>query len=632
MTPAEENEMWSLFWIDSCLLSIMGSSHHSTPPHPLSDHVDLPSSSSTPSVVAAYAVPTPSFTPNSAANTLSSAPLRKSSAQRQGQASPGPVYSRLRLRGPGIWRRWILIISISILTFHLYRSLAPQDLLSTLPAEWRNDKTLSSILQPVTPESRSKRKKHDPMQWLKDHSSFDRQLPNSYTTRPRAALISLVRNEELDGILQSIRQLEYQWNRRYRYPWIFFNEKPFSDEFMAATSNATDARTEYHVVPREHWSTPTWIDQTRYMDALDYLGTIGVGKGHMLSYHSMIRWQSGFFYHHPALSSYTYYWRIEPDVHFFCPIPYDPFSFLAENDLVYGFNMAILDDARSFTSLWSVTRDFIAANSELVHPDADLDWLLDASNGGEYNNCQFFSNFEIGSLDFWRSAGPSAYFDHLDKNGGFFYERFGDAPVHTLALAMFARKGQVWFFRDVGYQHDIARHCPPASASVTLQGAGIGAGEQAQEEAGGGFGLGPRGANGQYHSEAGAGAVRAAEAAEAARRVRHETTGRPWWNKAWTKAGTQGAGAGARAGASAGAQSEVAGMGVGVGVCACEPTSLDENFYKLVPMESPQVKPGDTCIRLWLGGEWLSKKDGWKQDVERAFGGDGYGGYVLDGM
>jgi hypothetical protein len=362
------------------------------------------------------------------------------------------------------------------------------------------------------------------------------------------------------------------------------------------------------------------------MDALDYLGTIGVGKGHMLSYHSMIRWQSGFFYHHPALSSYTYYWRVEPDVHFFCPIPYDPFSFLAENDLVYGFNMAILDDARSFTSLWSVTRDFIAANSELIHPDADLDWLLDASNGGEYNNCQFFSNFEIGSLDFWRSAGPSAYFDHLDKNGGFFYERFGDAPVHTLALAMFARKDQVWFFRDVGYQHDIARHCPPASASVTLQGAGIGAGEQAREEAGGGFGLGPRGANGQYHS--GAGAVRAAEAAEAARRVRHETTGRPWWNKAWMKAGTQGAGAGA----GAEAQSEVAGIGVGVGVCACEPTSLDENFYKLVPMESPQVKPGDTCIRLWLGGEWLSKKDGWKQDIERAFGGDGYGGYVLDGM
>jgi hypothetical protein len=49
--------------------------------------------------------------------------------------------------------------------------------------------------------------------------------------RPRAALISLVRNSELPGIMQSMRQLEYHWNRKYRYPWIFFNDEPFSEEF-----------------------------------------------------------------------------------------------------------------------------------------------------------------------------------------------------------------------------------------------------------------------------------------------------------------------------------------------------------------------------------------------------------------
>lgn len=240
---------------------------------------------------------------------------------------------------------------------------------------------------------------------------------------------------------------------------------------------------------------------------------------------------------------------------FFCPIPYDPFSFLEQNNLVYGFNMAILDDARSFTSLWSVTRAFIEKYPDLLHPDADLDWLLDRENGGEYNNCQFFSNFEIGSLEFWRSEGPSKYAEWLDKSGGFFYERYGDAPVHTLALAMFAAKGDVWFFRDIGYQHDIARHCPPPSASIPRSP--------------------PKYEDGLHQRE---------------------------------------------------------GLSLDPRQCACEPTSLDANFYKLVPMESPQMKPADTCIRLWLGGRWLAKKEGWKQDVERAFGGDGYGGYVLDGV
>jgi len=40
-------------------------------------------------------------------------------------------------------------------------------------------------------------------------------------------------------------------------------------------------------VSREHWATPEWIDKTRYMDSLDYLGTVGVGKGHLLSYVSI---------------------------------------------------------------------------------------------------------------------------------------------------------------------------------------------------------------------------------------------------------------------------------------------------------------------------------------------------------
>lgn len=68
------------------------------------------------------------------------------------------------------------------------------------------------------------------------------------------------------------------------------------------------------------------------------------------------------------------------------------------------------------------------------------------------------------------------------------------------------------------------------------------------------------------------------------------------------------------------------------GRCSCEPTSIDENFYKLVPLESPQKKPDDTCIRQFLGGDWLKKKSDWSAEVERAYGGDGYHGYEVGGV
>lgn len=47
-------------------------------------------------------------------------------------------------------------------------------------------------------------------------------------------------------------------------------------------------------------------------------------------------------------------------------------------------------------------------------------------NGNEYNLCHFWSNFEIGSLSFYRSEAYQKYFEYLDQTGGFYYE------VHSL--------------------------------------------------------------------------------------------------------------------------------------------------------------------------------------------------------
>jgi alpha 1,2-mannosyltransferase len=46
------------------------------------------------------------------------------------------------------------------------------------------------------------------------------------------------------------------------------------------------------------------------------------------------------------------------------------------------------------------------------------------------------------------------FFEYLDKAGGFYYERWGDAPVHSIGAALFAKKEQIHFFDDIGYRHE----------------------------------------------------------------------------------------------------------------------------------------------------------------------------------
>jgi hypothetical protein len=39
------------------------------------------------------------------------------------------------------------------------------------------------------------------------------------------------------------------------------------------------------------------------------------------------------------------------------------------------------------------------------------------------------------------------------KEGGFFYERWGDAPVHSLAAALFLKPEEIHFFQDIGCKY-----------------------------------------------------------------------------------------------------------------------------------------------------------------------------------
>jgi Glycolipid 2-alpha-mannosyltransferase len=61
----------------------------------------------------------------------------------------------------------------------------------------------------------------------------------------KPAIIALVRNSEWKEMSQSMRELEETFNRKFNYPWIFFNDEPFDDKFKRITSSLTHAQTFY---------------------------------------------------------------------------------------------------------------------------------------------------------------------------------------------------------------------------------------------------------------------------------------------------------------------------------------------------------------------------------------------------
>ncbi|KAJ1796874.1 hypothetical protein LPJ59_003484 [Coemansia sp. RSA 2399] len=281
--------------------------------------------------------------------------------------------------------------------------------------------------------------------------------------KANAAFVILTRNKELNSLRESLIQLEDRFNRRYNYPYVFLNNEPFSDDFKERIKSVVSGECHFGLIPTEHWSYPDYIDQIRAAEARKEMTEQKIIYGGSESYRHMCRYESGFFYRHPLMDQFKWYWRVEPGVKFACDIDYDPFVFMQTNNKKYGFTISLKEYPKTIPTLWDTTTDFMAKNKHLI-PEKNLMDFVTNSKGG-YNMCHFWSNFEIGDLDFLRSEQYTAYFDHLDRAGGFFYERWGDAPVHSLGVAMFLNKDEVHWFDDIGYFHSPLWNCPKGNAN-----------------------------------------------------------------------------------------------------------------------------------------------------------------------
>lgn len=286
--------------------------------------------------------------------------------------------------------------------------------------------------------------------------------------KENATIVMLVRNLELKGALLSMRSLEDRFNRDYKYPWVFLNDVPFDEDFIEQTSQMASGETFYELIPEEDWNPPPHIDLNKLQKNID--NSANVIYGFSKSYRNMCHFNSGFFYKQKRLLDYEWYFRVEPDVEYMCDFLYDPFTLMRTLNKTYGFVLTIPEYINTVPTLWSTVKDFMKEYPQYIHPNSAIDFITTndtdvffnthAISNSEYNLCHFWSNFEIGNLNFFRGEAYELYFNYLDKAGGFYYERWGDAPVHSIALSLLIDKDEIHHFEDIGYYHAPYMSCP----------------------------------------------------------------------------------------------------------------------------------------------------------------------------
>uniref|UniRef100_A0A8H7NIV6 Mannosyltransferase n=1 Tax=Bionectria ochroleuca TaxID=29856 RepID=A0A8H7NIV6_BIOOC len=324
--------------------------------------------------------------------------------------------------------------------------------------------------------------------------------PDTSQPRANAAFVILARNKELDGVLQSMKSVERHFNRWYHYPYVFLNDGEFNETFKETVQKYASSTVEFGKVGPDMWGYPDWVDEKVAKEGIAKQGDAAVMYGGLESYHHMCRFYSGFFYNHPLLLKYEWYWRVEPEITYFCDITYDPFLKMIENNKTYGFTIAVKELRETVPNIFRYASAYKRLNNlksqglwemfvepkeekeeekkdptlpeEIMQSEPGSNALPpidgEAMEGEKYNMCHFWSNFEIAKLSWFRSKEYNDFFEMMDRSGGFWMERWGDAPIHSLAAGALLATRDIHYFRDIGYRHTTIQHCPANAPSRQL--------------------------------------------------------------------------------------------------------------------------------------------------------------------
>eukprot|EP01135_Chromosphaera_perkinsii_P002203 Nk52_evm11s219 gene=Nk52_evmTU11s219 len=281
----------------------------------------------------------------------------------------------------------------------------------------------------------------------------------------KVAITILTREKSLKKLVRTIQVFEESYNTRFGHDYIIMNDGRFSAHFKQKVRELTNNTVHFYRIPHDVWAVPEHIDDVQMRQGMENLlrKVSWMPYAKSVSYRQMCRFQSGPVFMLPILKNYDWFWRLDDDVHYFCKLDYDPLQYMKDNGIVYGFSIAFKEFIQTVETLYPTILQFAEKYPHLVKTeDHTNDWMTYFGSSNVYNGCHFWTNMEMGDLNFFRGEAYQSFFRHLDQAGGFFYERWGDAPVRSLGLGLLVDKDRVKLFEDIGYTHGGHYRCDPS--------------------------------------------------------------------------------------------------------------------------------------------------------------------------
>jgi alpha 1,2-mannosyltransferase len=259
---------------------------------------------------------------------------------------------------------------------------------------------------------------------------------------------------------QSLDLLYENYNNRFKHPVLIFHEGDF-DARTQKQIIAGKSEIEFHMI---HFKMPSFIKKSEAPE---------LWRGHTIGYRHMCRFYAFLLYGALSNLGYDWYLRMDDDSYIWSKIDYSLFDFMKQNGYEYGYRVESQEPKQyaigfseavcSYLKTERIEADFFCQNLERVslkaciHSAAENYRVFRRMNlfrtRQQWNGWCFYNNFHITELDFWRRADVRRFLLYLDRMGGAYKCRWGDALVQTAAIQIFMPPARVYKFQDWTYEH-----------------------------------------------------------------------------------------------------------------------------------------------------------------------------------
>ena len=250
----------------------------------------------------------------------------------------------------------------------------------------------------------------------------------------RGVVFALVSTKRLRLLQRMMASLEKYFNRRWKYPIVLFTDEelPLAVQQSLVASSSSQLRFK-----KVSFDIPSFLEKERIPERTTcspHSSTVG--------YRHMCRFMSQQVHQLLDDMGYSWHWRLDDDSILTADIGYDVFQFMENNGKKYGFVNTVMDGPECVKGLWEFTDRFL--NRSLGKSVFYNEWPR-----GQV----FYNNFEISHSSVWRSSRYRSFFEQVDREGGIYYNRWGDAAIKSIGVSLVVAESAIHRFSDIGYTH-----------------------------------------------------------------------------------------------------------------------------------------------------------------------------------